>query len=208
LRLSAFKALSRKRRGDAMPDRLLTLPNIFTFSRLPLSVILFVCISFEQWLVGLIIFAVAALTDWLDGFLARRLNQQSAIGRSLDPLIDKVMIGGTFIYLLRVDGAGLSEWIVTVVIGRELLITGLRGIMEALGVKFGADWLGKIKTTLQCVVIVVILVVLWLDAPSQKENPTMRGAVIVQTLLIYAMVLVTVASGAQYIIKAIRVWRV
>ena len=87
----------------------------------------------------------------------------------------------------------------TVVIGRELLITGLRGIMETQGVKFGADWLGKLKTTLQCVTIVVILIALW-QPPSWFIS-------IVQTVMIYAMIVVTVASGAQYIIKAIRVWK-
>ncbi len=191
-----------------MADRLLTIPNILTLARLPLSVILFVCIYREQWLAGLIVFGIAALTDWLDGFLARRLNQQSAIGRSLDPLIDKVMIGGAFIYFLRVKGTGLTEWMVTVVIGRELLITGLRGIMETQGVKFGADWLGKLKTTLQCVVIVVILLVLWLNVPSRPEDEFTYAAFLAQMVLIYAMILVTIASGAQYIIKAIRVWRV
>jgi CDP-diacylglycerol--glycerol-3-phosphate 3-phosphatidyltransferase len=190
-----------------MPDRLLTIPNILTLSRLPLAVILFACISYECWLAGLIVFGIAALTDWLDGFLARKLNQGSAIGRSLDPLTDKVLIGGAFIYLIRVAGAGLTEWMVTVVIGRELLITGLRGIMETQGVKFGADWLGKLKTTLQCVVLVVVLVALWLDAPSRQDNQVLFSLTIVQTVLIYTMVVVTVASGAQYIIKAVRVWR-
>jgi CDP-diacylglycerol--glycerol-3-phosphate 3-phosphatidyltransferase len=96
---------------------------------------------------------------------------------------------------------------VVVVIGRELLITGLRGIMESQGVKFGADWLGKLKTTLQCVVIVVILLALWLGAASRPENEAMYALLLVQAVLIYAMVLVTIASGAQYIIKAVRVWK-
>lgn len=185
-----------------MPDRLLTIPNILTLSRLPLAIILFACISEKQWLAGVVVFGIAALTDWLDGFLARKLNQGSAIGRSLDPLTDKVLIGGAFIYLLMVPNAGLSEWMVTVVIGRELLITGLRGIMETQGVKFGADWLGKLKTTLQCVTIVVILIALWLEVG--KDWTPVR---IAQVAMIYVTVIVTIASGAQYIIKAIRVWK-
>src|SRR5579864_4923952 len=112
-----------------MRDRILTIPNILTLLRLPLAVLLFACIAYQYWLMGLIVFALASLTDCLDGFLARKLNQQSALGRNLDPLIDKVLVGGAFIYLMPVKGAELLPWMVTVVIGRELLITGLRGIM-------------------------------------------------------------------------------
>src|SRR5580704_13655356 len=131
-----------------MRDRILTIPNLLSLSRLPLAVLLFACIAYQFWLAGLIIFLLAALTDWLDGFLARKLNQQSVLGRSLDPLVDKVLVGGAFIYLMPVAGAELLPWMVTVVIGRELLITGVRGIMEGQGIKFGADWLGKIKMVL------------------------------------------------------------
>ena len=115
---------------NSSPDRLWTIPNLLTLSRLPLAVVLFACIAYEQWLAALLIFGIAALTDWLDGLLARRLNQMSALGRSLDPLIDKVLTGGAFIYLLPVKDAELLPWMVTVVVGRELLITGIRGIME------------------------------------------------------------------------------
>jgi CDP-diacylglycerol--glycerol-3-phosphate 3-phosphatidyltransferase len=191
-----------------MPDRLLTIPNILTLSRLPLSVILFVCISYQWWLVGLIVFSLAALTDWLDGFLARRLNEQSAIGRSLDPLTDKVMIGGAFIFLIGWDIFGITRWVVTVVIGRELLITGLRGIMEAQGINFGADWLGKVKTTLQCIVIAAIMFALWFAGSGYWPRALKdRDVEVALQVLVHAMVLVTIASGAQYIIKAVRVWR-
>jgi CDP-diacylglycerol--glycerol-3-phosphate 3-phosphatidyltransferase len=188
-----------------MTDRIWTIPNILTLSRLPLSVVLFACIAYQCWLAGLIVFGIAALTDWLDGLLARRLNQMSAFGRSVDPLIDKVLTGGAFIYLMPVKGAELSEWMVTVVIGRELLITGVRGIMESRGVKFGADALGKIKMILQCVVLVAILTVLWL-----RDIPWAAGTIdvlhITQIVLIYAMLLATIASGLQYLVKAGRSW--
>src|SRR5260370_703899 len=151
-------------------DSLLTIPNLLTLSRLPLSVVLFACIAYERWRAALLVFAVAAITDWLDGLLARRLNQQSAIGRSLDPLVDKVMTGGAFIYLMQVKDSPLLPWMVTVVIGRELLITGIRGIMEAQGVKFGADWAGKLKMVLQCAVLVAVLAVLWLRDRSLSAN--------------------------------------
>lgn len=188
-----------------MTDRIWTIPNILTLSRLPLAVLLFACIAQHWWLAGLIVFGVAALTDWLDGLLARRLNQQSAFGRSVDPLIDKVLTGGAFIYLMPVPAAELSEWMVTVIIGRELLITGVRGIMESRGVKFGADALGKIKMILQCVVLVAVLVVLWLGTLNLASD-VMRALRIIQIVLIYAMLVVTIVSGVQYLIKAGRNW--
>jgi len=188
-----------------MRDRILTIPNILTLSRLPLAVLLFACIAYEWWLIGLIVFVAASLTDWLDGFLARKLNQQSALGRNLDPLIDKVLVGGAFIYLMAVPGAQLLPWMVTVVIGRELLITGIRGIMEAQAMKFGADWLGKIKMGLQCVVLIDVLATMWLRT-FELSPDTSKALWYLQIALIYLMLLATVASGLQYIVKAIRLW--
>ncbi len=186
-----------------MSDRLLTIPNLLTLSRLPLGVMLFACIAHKLWLPALVIFLIASITDWLDGFLARKLNQASALGRNLDPLIDKVLTGGAFIYLMPVQGAELSEWMVTVVVGRELLITGLRGIMESQGVKFGADWLGKLKMVLQCAVLIAILAILWLGQFALSDD--VRIALHwLQVGLIYAMLVATVASAGQYIMKAVK----
>lgn len=186
-------------------DRLLTLPNLLTLSRLPLSILLFACIACEQWLPALLVFVLAAITDWLDGLLARWLNQQSALGRNLDPLIDKVLTGGAFIYLMPVPGAELMPWMVTVVVGRELLITGIRGIMEAQGVKFGADWFGKLKTILQMAALIAILSVLWL-ATLSISSQLLAGLRVVQLGLIYAMLFATIGSGVQYVAKAVRYW--
>jgi CDP-diacylglycerol--glycerol-3-phosphate 3-phosphatidyltransferase len=166
---------------------------------------LFACIAYEQWLAALIVFVLASITDWLDGFLARRLNQQSAIGRNLDPLIDKVLTGGAFIYLLPVRESQLLPWMVTVVIGRELLITGIRGIMETQGVKFGADWFGKLKTVLQMTALVVILVVLWLKTFTLQAN-FVAGLQVLQIVMIYLMLGATIGSGLQYLAKAAKYW--
>ena len=188
-------------------DTLLTIPNLLTLSRLPLAVILFACIAFERWLAALLVFGVASITDWLDGLLARRLNQQSAIGRSLDPLVDKVLTGGAFIYLMQVKDSLLLPWMVTVVIGRELLITGIRGIMEAQGVKFGADWLGKLKMVLQCAVLVAMLAALWLQSAFSFGDDGLKVLRYSQMGLIYAMLLATIASGVQYVVRAGKQWR-
>src|SRR5438270_8497967 len=129
------------------PDNFFSLPNQLTLARFGLAVVLFVLIGVESWLGCLIVFALAALTDLLDGHLARRLNQASALGRNLDPLADKVLVCGAFIFLLPlgIEGRWLLPWMVTVVVLRELLITTLRSLLEGRGIKFGADWLGKLK---------------------------------------------------------------
>src|SRR5205085_491290 len=74
------------------------LPNLLTATRLGLAVVLFACIAYDLWLAGLVVFAVAAVTDWLDGYLARKLGVAGAFGRQFDPLVDKVLICGAFIF--------------------------------------------------------------------------------------------------------------
>src|SRR3954469_12352282 len=155
------------------PSPLINLPNQLTASRFVLAIVLFVLIELDQWLACLLVFIVAAFTDWLDGYLARRWKLQSTLGRNLDPLVDKVLVCGAYIFLLP-DGdkeGWLKPWMVTLVVARELVITGLRGFMEMHGAKFGADWLGKIKMTLQCAALIAIFVALdaraWPDSPGR-----------------------------------------
>src|SRR3954447_3131497 len=139
-------------------------PNGLTLARLVLAVVLFGCIAAAGWLTGLVVFVVAAVTDWLDGYLARKQGSASAFGRNFDPLVDKVLVCGAFIFLLVEPRAGLLPWMVTVVVGRELIITGLRSFIETQSASFGADWLGKLKMGLQCAALIAILVVLaWGD---------------------------------------------
>src|SRR5262245_9500798 len=142
-------------------SQLYNIPNLLTFSRLVMSAVLFVFIAYENWLACLIVFALAAITDWLDGYFARLLNQGTAFGRNFDPLVDKVLVCGAFIFLMPLgDRTRVEPWMVTVVVARELLVTGLRGFMETSGVKFGADWFGKIKMGLQSAALIAIFIVL------------------------------------------------
>src|SRR5205823_2871264 len=129
--------------------------------RFVLAVVLFVFIAVEWWPACLAVFLLAAVTDWLDGYLARKYNLGSAFGRNFDPLADKVLICGAFIFLQPLGGkeGWLQPWMVCVVVCRELVITGLRSFLESGGAKFGADWLGKIKMWLQCAALVIIFLV-------------------------------------------------
>src|SRR6516165_10738308 len=128
------------------------LPNQLTAARFVLALVLFALIDLGVWGWCLVVFAVAAFTDWLDGYLARRQNLTSTLGRNLDPLVDKVLMCGAYIFLvpLGTTEGWLLPWMVTVVVGRELVITSLRSYLEMTGANFGADWLGKLKMGLQC----------------------------------------------------------
>jgi CDP-diacylglycerol--glycerol-3-phosphate 3-phosphatidyltransferase len=178
------------------------LPNQLTAARFVLALVLFALIAFQAWLWCLVVFAVAAFTDWLDGYLARKQNLTSTLGRILDPLVDKVLMCGVYVCLLpqgQQEG-WLAPWMVNVVVARELLITGLRGYLESLGARFGADWLGKLKMGLQCAAVVAIFVTLlrpaWLG-PLATACEWLRDG------LIYVMLLATLLSGLQYVWKAV-----
>jgi CDP-diacylglycerol--glycerol-3-phosphate 3-phosphatidyltransferase len=188
------------------PEPLLHVPNLLSFARIPLAVVLFACIVHEWWLAGLVVFLIATATDWLDGWWARKYGPLTLVGRNLDPLADKVLVCGAFIYLIPVKGAGILPWMVTVVVCRELLVTGIRGMVEAAGKKFGADWFGKLKMGLQCAVLIGVLLLAWLRT---LEGTSDALAVLnpIQVVLLWAMLAATVGSGVQYVVKAAKLLR-
>lgn len=151
-------------------------------------------------------FLIATATDWLDGWWARKYGPLTLVGRNLDPLADKVLVCGAFIYLIPVEQAGILPWMVTVVVCRELLVTGIRGMVEAAGKKFGADWFGKLKMALQCAVLIGILLLAWLRTlPDTAELLSILDRI--QFVLLWAMLAATVGSGVQYVVKAARLLR-
>jgi CDP-diacylglycerol--glycerol-3-phosphate 3-phosphatidyltransferase len=187
-------------------ERVFNLPNQLTGARLILAFVLFALITADAWGWCLAVFGLAALTDWLDGYLARLQGQTSALGRVLDPLVDKVLMCGTFIFLLphgtREGQNWLTPWMITLVVARELLVTGLRGYLESIGVRFGADWLGKLKMVLQCAAVVAIFVVLLVPGWSLAwELEWVRDG------LIWVMLLATLLSGLQYVWKGLVILR-
>ncbi len=185
------------------PEPLLNVPNLLSFARVPLAVVLFACIVHELWLAGLVVFLVATATDWLDGWWARKYGPLTLVGRNLDPLADKVLVCGAFIYLIPVDRAGVLPWMVTVVVCRELIVTGIRGMVEAAGKKFGADWFGKLKMGLQCAVLIGALLIRWL-ATLAGTSDALAVLEPVQLVLLWLMLAATIGSGVQYMVKAAR----
>jgi CDP-diacylglycerol--glycerol-3-phosphate 3-phosphatidyltransferase len=182
------------------------LPNQLTFLRFLLAIVLFVLIPFSQWGWCFVTFAVAALTDWLDGYVARKQGLTSTLGRNLDPLVDKVLICGAYIMLLPItpEKTGLAAWMTVIVVSRELVVTGLRSFLENQGAKFGADWSGKIKMVLQCAVLLAIFTTLAAGLPATQAESWSDMLLLTRDLLIYAMVISTVISGLQYLVQAAR----
>jgi len=172
------------------------LPNQLTAGRLVLGIILFVLIELDnQWLWCIGIFALAAFTDWLDGYVARKQGITSTLGRNLDPLVDKVVVCGAYIFLLRHQHSGLTPWMVVMVVSREFIITSLRSFLENMGANFGAEWLGKIKMVLQCVALFAIFLFL---ANDTQNDLLVWG----RDIAVWAMLASTALSGLQYLWKA------
>lgn len=193
--------------GSSAPrEHLLNVPNLLSAVRLPLAMIVFACIVHEHWLTGLIVFIAACITDWLDGWWARRYGPLTLVGRNLDPLADKVLVCGTFIYLIPVASAGIVPWMVTVIVGRELIVTGIRGMVEATGKRFGADWFGKLKMVLQCSAIIGVLLIQWCRT-GENPRPILDVLEPVQFVLVYVMLLAIIGSAVQYIVKAVRLMK-
>src|SRR5262245_30437926 len=176
------------------------LPNQLTAGRLVLGIILFVLIEYDQWIWCIVVFALAAFTDWLDGYVARKQGITSTLGRNLDPLVDKVVVCGAYIFLLREEEAGLAPWMVVMVVAREFIITGLRSFLENQGANFGAEWLGKIKMVLQCAALFAVF--LALSPQVRYSDPA--GSVIAwaRDILVWSMLAATALSGLQYLWKA------
>ncbi len=194
------------------------LPNVLTLLRLVLASCFFLTLnqyryhgaenpqSLVMWS-AIVLFCLGALTDILDGHLARKWKVESVFGRIMDPFCDKVLIIGAFIYLAgprfiipaKADQfynmiTGVYPWMVVVILSRELLVTGIRGELESMGINAGANIWGKLKMMFQSVVVPFILLFVWID----PEQVTWLGWV--RDVLVYMTVIITILSGVPYVI--------
>lgn len=193
-------------RTEKKPERSLNVPNAITLVRLVLSFVLFGMIQAGNcwiWATGLFVFAVA--TDVLDGYIARKYQLITRLGRILDPFVDKFITGGTFIFLLPVAQSGVTPWMVVIVLGREMLVTSLRGFLEQVGADFSASFSGKLKMFLQCVAATVSL--LSMDPAFASWSVGGISFVLIRDVLLWFMVAVTTWSGYDYVVRAIQILR-
>jgi CDP-diacylglycerol--glycerol-3-phosphate 3-phosphatidyltransferase len=146
---------------------------------------------------ALVLFVAAAATDTLDGHIARKYRLSTAFGRMADPLMDKIVICGTLVFLvqIRVTRDLVPAWVVVVVLIREFLVTGLRGIAESRGTTFAASLLGKAKMILQSVLVgYALLHLAWLADTSWSASAL--------TVLLWLTLAATALSGAAYLVQA------
>jgi phosphatidylglycerophosphate synthase len=206
------------------------IPNLLTGSRLLLAAVFFALLSFYQYSgrgdptllnVAFILYVIALFTDYLDGYLARKWSVEGAFGRVVDPFVDKILVLGSFIFfsgknfiIPAPDQAsdagfvahtitGVAPAVVVLLLGRELLVTSLRSLIEGTGHGFGAVWAGKVKMVVQSGTILVILA--YVNYIEQLrgwgiEHP----ARVFRDICIWGTVLVTLWSGVGYVRSAIR----
>ena len=163
----------------------LNLPNVLTVLRIlavPVIVVALLDETPNGDVVAAVVFALAAISDGLDGYLARSRDAVTTFGKLMDPIADKLLIVAALISLVSLGR--LAAWVAMVIIAREFAVTALRAIAAEQGVVISASWLGKAKTILQ--VAAVFGLIIWEPAPLAID------------LLVYAAVAVTVISGADY----------
>ena len=194
------------------------IPNFLTLLRVVFAAGFFGALSFYRFPdtgvfwgnIAIGLFVIAAITDYLDGSLARRWNVVSNFGRIMDPFCDKVLILGAFIYLsggrfmveqwfeedrLLNMASGVYPWMVVVILARELFVTSIRGVAESSGIAFGAKFSGKLKMIFQSIAIpiVLLLVVNW---PSQQHDLIFW----ICNGLMWSTIVITIWSGMPYVI--------
>ncbi|MFM7135808.1 MAG: CDP-diacylglycerol--glycerol-3-phosphate 3-phosphatidyltransferase [Planctomycetota bacterium] len=181
-------------RGDPASTAVWTVPNMLSLVRLILSIAVFVLIVRGLDVPATILFLVAATTDWVDGWYARRFGQVSRLGRIFDPLVDKVLVCGAAI--LVADPAGpLLPWMAVVIAVRELVVTAIRSEMEAAGSDFSAGWSGKVKMVLQCAAVALVLAARAWPGWTPGGLPLATAA----TWTAWAAVIATAWSGLEYL---------
>jgi CDP-diacylglycerol---glycerol-3-phosphate 3-phosphatidyltransferase len=197
------------------------IPNALTLARIALAIAFFAVLTPwrystsaslsradpDPWLIAATaLFIIAALTDALDGYLARKWNVVSVFGRIMDPFADKVLVIGAFIYLAGpgfttaagTQVSGIYPWMAATILARELLITSIRAAFESRGVSFAASTSGKLKMILQSICIPLVLVLL-----NVETDPRSRILTCVIPILTWSTVLITVWSAFPYIVRAV-----
>jgi len=180
----------------------MNLANKITFSRIIATpVFLFFLmpgwfgrfLDLDQWgrYAAAAVFLLASITDMIDGNIARKRNMVTELGKFLDPIADKLLVVSALIAFIKTDG--LSVWIVFIIIAREFIVTGLRVIAAGKGVIIAADRWGKLKTIIQIVAIVAILI---RNFPLSLITDFPFGMV-----MMYAATALTIISGVNYVVK-------
>ncbi len=171
------------------------LPNRITLSRLLLAIVFFVLLTHRHFNVALIVFFVAVVTDWLDGYLARKWDMSTDLGRIVDPFVDKVIICGAFIIFIDIAKDVIAPWMVIVIVAREFFVSSIRGFSESKGVKFASNIWGKTKMFIQSWTICALILYY-----AYFEN--VGWAEYMVCVFMWITVIVTIGSGITYVLSA------
>jgi CDP-diacylglycerol--glycerol-3-phosphate 3-phosphatidyltransferase len=177
----------------------MNLPNVLTLSRILITPVFLVLLVIplrlpgqSQWLLALIVFILASLTDMADGYLARKHNLVTNLGKFLDPLADKLLVAAA---LIGFTSLGLAPaWVVWLILAREFAVTGLRAIVAQSGVVIAAGLLGKWKTVTQMAGIILIMLEALPPLAAWGIHPGLP--------VLYIALVLTLISGAEYIYNA------
>jgi CDP-diacylglycerol--glycerol-3-phosphate 3-phosphatidyltransferase len=178
---------------EKLSNEIWNLPNALTLLRIflvPFLVVVLLTKFSGREYVGLAIFLVAALTDFFDGWVARRRHQTTRMGALLDPIADKLLMSAAFISLVEMDPTHVPAWMVVIIIGREFAVSGLRSIAAQQGVTISASPLGKGKMISQ--VVAISLLILGYELGELRRTGTVA---------LWAVMLFALASGVDYFIK-------
>jgi CDP-diacylglycerol--glycerol-3-phosphate 3-phosphatidyltransferase len=194
---------------DDLRRTLFNVPNQLTMLRLILAVAVFALIANEFYRTAMVVFLIAASTDWIDGYWARKYGQVTKIGRIFDPFVDKIIICGTFIMLAAEPDSLIAGWMAVVVVAREMLVTALRSFIEQSGGDFSASKAGKLKMVFQCAAVVASLAALIsLRFQKVKEGaelpPWLYWSVVAA---VWSAVVLTIYSGISYVAAALKFLR-
>ena len=162
----------------------MNLPNALTLSRIfltPLLVVVLITRIDGKEIYGALIFVLAALTDYFDGYFARKRNQVTAIGKLLDPIADKLLVSSAFISLVELRLA--PAWMVVIIVGREFAVSGIRSIAASLGHIMPANWFGKSKMVVQIFTILVLII-----ADTYKEHWIVSGRILLWVTMALSLI--------------------
>jgi CDP-diacylglycerol--glycerol-3-phosphate 3-phosphatidyltransferase len=183
------------------------IPNILTLFRIALIPVMAAILFSPSRAAGFwaaAIFAMASITDWLDGYLARRMGIVTVFGKFLDPIADKLIVMAALIMILPFDRA--PAWMVLIILGREIIITGLRGLASTEGIVIAASNLGKFKTIFQIVAILGLLLHYDYHWFFGVENPCLYVNMHNFGLFyLWIATIITIWSGVDYLVRFTRV---
>jgi len=168
----------------------MNIANQLTILRIALVPVFMYYLLAGQMNIAAGIFILASLTDFLDGYLARKLNLITNLGKFMDPLADKILVMAAFVGLVQVGS--VSAWAVVIILAREFIVSIFRAVAAAEGIVIAASWWGKLKTNSQMLAIVLLL---FNNAPFESMN------IPVAQIVLWIAVALTIISGLDYILK-------